>query len=164
MLPILLLVTTVVTLGTAASPRLPEYPHVRATDPRVQSLIEDAARRSVTFAQLYARLQDTDIILFVEPSRELKSNLSARLVFLSATPLARYLRADIRADLPRTDMISMIAHEMQHALEIGQATLVRDERALALLYRHIGFHEHERVFDTDSAQDVARKVRRELLA
>lgn len=164
MLPILLLVTTVVTLGPTDSPRLPEYPHVRASDPRVGRLIEEATRLSATFADLYSRLQDTDVILFVEPSRELRNNLSGRLVFISATPLARYLRAEIRADLPRTDMISTIAHEMQHALEIADTALVRDQGTMTLLYRHIGVEEGGRVFETDRAQLVARKVRRELLA
>lgn len=163
MLPILLLVT-IVTLGAGASPRLPEYPHVRTTDPRIQRLIEEAARRSTTFAELYARLQETDVILFVEPSRDLKTSLTGRLVFLKATPLARYLRADVRAELPRTDMIATIAHEMQHALEIARAAGVRDEAALAVLYREIGAAHHEQTFETESAQDVARKVRRELLA
>lgn len=164
MLPILLLVTTVVTFGTASSPRLPEYPHVRAMDRRIRSLIEEAVRRSVTFARLYSRLQETDVILFVEPSCELRKALSGRLVFVSATPLVRYLRADIRADLPRTEMISTIAHEMQHALEIAYAAGVRDESALAGLYRHIGLREHKQTFDTELAQEVARRVRRELLA
>lgn len=164
MLPILLLVTTVVTLESTPSPRLPDYPHVRATDARIQRLIEEAARRSATFAQLYAHLQNTDIILFVEPTRALRPDLRGRLVFLSATPLVRYLRAEIRADLARTDMISTIAHEMQHALEIGTAGLVRDQAAMMVLYRHIGLESREHAFETEKAQAVARQVRRELLA
>ena len=164
MLPILLLVTTVVTLESTPSPRLPDYPHVRATDARIQRLIEDAARRSATFAQLYAHLQNTDIILFVEPTRALRPELRGRLVFLSATPLVRYLRAEIRADLARTDMISTIAHEMQHALEIGTAGLVRNQAAMMALYRHIGLESDSHVFETEKAQAVARQVRRELLA
>jgi hypothetical protein len=164
MLPVLLLVTSVVTLAPAPSPRTPEYPHVRATEPRLERLIEEAARRSPTFAQLYARLQDTDVILFIQPSRDLKKDLAGRLVFVSATPLVRYLRAEIRADLPRTDMIAIIAHEMQHALEIADATLVRDEGWMALLYRSIGTAERHHDFETDLAQAVARQVRREMLA
>jgi hypothetical protein len=164
MLPILLLVTTVVTLESTTSPRIPEYPHVRTSDPRIERLIAEAARRSPTFAQLYSRLQDSDVILFVEPSRDLRSDLSGRLMFLSATPLVRYLRAEIRADLPRTDMISTIAHEMQHAIEIADSALVRDQGSLAVFYGHIGLTDREHVFETDVALAVARKVRRELLA
>jgi signal transduction histidine kinase len=164
MLPVLLLVTTAVILGNAASPRTPEYPHVRATNPRIQRLIEDAVKRSATFAQLYSRLQETDVILFVELSHDLEQPLSGRLVFVSATPLVRYLRAEVRADLPRAEMISIIAHEMQHALEIAEDSLVRDEAGMAVLYRHIGHGTREDVFETDSARVIAQKVRRELLA
>ncbi len=163
MLP-MLLVSAVVTLGPARSPRLPEYPHVRATDPRIRMLIEDAARRSVTFARLCRALQSSDVILFVEPSRDLRSTLAGRLVFVTATSVARYLRADIRADLPRIDMIPIIAHEMQHALEIAGALLVRDVATMTGLYHRIGSPESERTFETEQARAIARRVRRELLA
>lgn len=164
MLPILLFVTAVVTLEPASSPRLPEYPHVRTTDARLQRLIGEATRHSRTFAELYSRLQETDVVLFIEPTQDLRRDLSGRLVFLSATPLVRYLRAEVRADLPRTDMITTIAHEMQHALEIAEATLVRDPGTMAFLYRQIGVTEEKQMFETDRAQMVARKVRKELLA
>lgn len=164
MLPVLLLVTAVVTLGPIRTQRIPEYPHVRATEARIQRLIEDAVRRSPTFAQLYARLQETDVILFVETSHDLKSSLTGRLSFVTATPVVRYLRAEVRADLPRTDMISTIAHEMQHALEIAEAGLVRDDSDMAAFYGAIGIREHEHAFETEVAQAVARRVRKELLA
>lgn len=163
MLP-MLLVLAVVTLGPTRSSRLPEYPHVRATDPYITTLIEDAARRSATFARLFNALQDSDVILFVQASYDLRAPLSGRLVFLTSTPLARYLRADVRADLPRHDMVAIIAHEMQHALEVAGASLVRDNGAMAKLYHHIGSSHQDRVFETEEAQVVARKVRRELLA
>jgi hypothetical protein len=163
-MPPILLVLAVVTLGPAATPKLPEYPHVRAANARIHALIEDATRRSVTFARLYYALQDTDVILFIEPTHELRSPLSGRLVFVTSTPLARYLRADVRADLPRADMVSIIAHEMQHALEIAGASLVRDEGTMAALYHHIGSSHTNHAFDTEEAQVVARRVRRELLA
>jgi hypothetical protein len=164
MLPVLLLVTAVVTFGPLRSPRIPEYPHVRTTDARIARLIENAVHRSPTFARLYARLQETDVILFIVPSSDLKRSLSGRLSFVTATPVVRYLRAEVRANLASTDMISTIAHEMQHALEVAEATLVRDEVGMAAFYGQIGLHENDRVFDTEMAQVVARRVRQELLA
>ena len=166
MLPVLAwLVLGVVTLAPARSPLLPEYAHVRATNPRVARLIDDAVVRSVTFARLYRRLHESDVILFVELSQELKPKLAGRLVFVSATPLVRYLRADIRADLDRWDLIATIAHEMQHAIEIAEAYEVRDRHGVDLLYRRIGASPGwSHSFDTDEARNVAMQVRAEMLA
>lgn len=165
MLPVLAsLVLAVVTLTPARSPLLPEYPHVRASNPRVARLIEDAVGRSATFAGLYRRLHETDVILFVELCADLKPTLAGRLKFVSATPLVRYLQADIRIDLPRHDLVATIAHEMQHALEIAEAWEVRDRHGVDRLYRRIGQSPGGHSFDTDVARRVAVRVRAEMLA
>jgi hypothetical protein len=166
MAPLLAIVITVgaavVTAAPASSPRQPEYPHVRATDPRVAQLIADAVRRSPTFARLHQQLQQTDVILFVETSRSLKPSLHGQLMLVSATPLARYLRAEVRADLPRADLITAIAHEMQHALEIGLSEEVCDASAVGALYRRIGRSPAAGSYDTDVAYAIASRVRAEV--
>lgn len=173
MAPLLAIVITVsvaVVAGRpASSPRQPEYPHVRATDPRVAQVIADAVRRSPTFARLHSQLQDTDVILFIVTSRTLRSSLHGQLMLVTTTPLARYLRAEIRADLPRPDLIAAITHEMQHALEIGLEEVVRDNDGVEALYRRIGSapsgqgHGAPRDggCDTDVAYTIANRVRAE---
>jgi hypothetical protein len=164
MLPMLaFVVSTVLTIGSgpSSSPRLPEYPHVRATDRRVAKLIAETVRRSPTFASLHAALQRTDVILFVELAPSLHPSLRGRLYFVQATPLARYLRADIRPNLPRAEMIEAIAHELQHALEIAQTDTVHDAATLDVLYRRIGSSKSPRHHDTESAYGVAARVRAE---
>ncbi len=162
MLPMLLFAA--LTLGAMRFPLLVDYPHVRATDSRIRALIDDARHRSATFALLYQALQQGDVILFIEVSHDLRSALAGRLVLITATPAGRYLRAEVQPKLSRPDLVATIAHEMQHALEIANATLVRDERTVAAFYHHIGLTSDTRVFDTEEAQKVARRVRRELLA
>ena len=162
MLPLLAyVISAAITVGGAPSMRTPEYPHVRSTDARFAKVIADATRRSPTFARLHEALQRTDVILFVEPWPTLDRSLRGRLVFLKATPVARYLRADIRADLSRGELIETIAHEMQHALEIALATEVRDTIALGALYRKIGTSTRQHRYDSDSAYAVGARVRHE---
>lgn len=165
MLPLLAFVVSaaVVTLGTGPSPRAPEYPHVRSSDPRIAHLIDTAARRSPTFARVHAALQRTDVILFVERSAGVPRALHGRLRLVTATPLARYLLAEIRPDLSRGDLLAAIAHEMQHALEIGQETGVRDARSLDALYRRIGSSPRSGQYDTHLANDIGARVRLEAL-
>lgn len=164
MLPVFaLLVSAAVTLTSPPPVDVPEYPHVRAVEPRVAAIIADGIRRSATFARLYRSLQRTDVILFVQTSRDLHRSLAGRLSLLSSTPLARYVRADIRADLARSDMIATIAHEMQHALEIAAAREVRDAQGVDALYRRIG-RMGEHTLETDLAYRVGVQVRAEMLA
>jgi hypothetical protein len=154
-------VSVVVTSGPVSSPRQPEYPHVRATDPRIARLIQETVRRSPTFARLHEALQRTDVILFVEPSSTIRKSLRGQLLFVEATPFARYLRAEIRADLPRGDLIATIAHEMQHALEIGQSEAVRNGEDVEKLYRRIGSSPRDHDYDSDLAYAVGVRVRAE---
>ena len=71
----------------------------------------------------------------------------------------------IRADLSRREAIALIGHELQHALEIADATEVRDTTSLVRLYERIGHMSiGEHAYDTEAARDTGRVVRRELAA
>ena len=61
-----------------------------------------------------------------------------RLAMLPRAGDFRYLRIQIRSDLTRRESISLIGHELQHALEIADAQEVRDSGALIRLYERIG--------------------------
>ncbi len=76
---------------------------------------------------------------------------------------SRYLRVQIRADLSRREAIALIGHELRHALEIAEATEVRDTTSLIRLYERIGHASiGEHAYDTEAARDTGRVVRREL--
>ena len=76
----------------------------------------------------------------------------------------RYLRVQIRSDLSKREAISLIGHELQHALEIAGASDVRDTTSLIRLYERIGHASSgEHAYDTDAAQDTGRVVRKELM-
>ena len=94
-------------------------PRVRSTSTQVAGLLREGIRRSITFADLIARLSVTDLIVYVEPSRDLPRTLDGRVLLLPMTRNQRYVRAEIRTDLPLAEQIGVIAHELQHALEIA---------------------------------------------
>jgi hypothetical protein len=129
---------------------------VRATDARLQSFLAEGLNRSRTFASLVTALNRTDVIVYVESVMVLPKNTMGRLTI-------RYLRVQIRADLSRREAIALIGHELQHALEIADATEVRDSTALIGLYERIGHASNgDHAYDTEAAQDTGRIVRREL--
>ncbi len=138
--------------------------HVRSTQPRTEQLLDIGASRSPTFASLRATLEATDVIVYVQTVTHLKPTLDGRLIFLSSTGKHRYLRIDVRGSLPTNDLLSAIAHELQHAVEIAGSVDVRDSRSLLTFYARIGVDRGARTgFDTDAARQTGARVKSELL-
>ena len=137
---------------------------LRAATPRVGTLIADGIRRSRTFASLVADLHQTNVIVYVETSMGLPNDVAGRILFSSAAGDQRYLRVQLRATLNRDAMISVIAHELRHALEVAGERSVVTEKALEDFYRRIGDSAHAGGgYDTEAARAAQRIVRSELL-
>jgi hypothetical protein len=56
----------------------------------------------------------------------------------------------------------ILAHELQHAIEVLEAPDVSTEHAVDQLFEQIGTHAHAGVLETHAALDAERAVRREL--
>lgn len=137
---------------------------VRAADARLQSLLAEGLNRSRTFASLVTTVNRTDVIVYIESVASLPKNTMGRLSMMQRTGGFRYLRVQIKSDLSRREAIALIGHELQHALEIADATDVRDTTSLIRLYERIGHASSgEHAYDTDAAQDTGRVVRKELV-
>jgi hypothetical protein len=136
---------------------------IRATNPRLRQLIDRGVRRSYTFARLVQDLHDTDVIVYVEATRNLPRLVDGHLFLIPSGDAQRYLRVQVRPDLHPDETIALIAHELRHALEVGAATQVRTPDGFAALYKRIGhtvIGGHR--YDTAAAQQTGRTVRREL--
>ncbi len=137
---------------------------VRSTDKRITELLEIGITRSETFAQLVRSINSTDVIVYIEPSRELPRSLAGRLLMLPMARGPRYLRIQVRGDLPTSELIALIGHELRHALEIADEPSVKDQPTMLTLYQRIGHSSTgtAHTFDTDAAQNAGRRVRIEL--
>lgn len=136
---------------------------IRAMDQRVARLLSDGVRRSTTFAALVSALQGTDVIVYIEANNHLPARLGGRLLLQAVTERERYVRVQVRAALPPNQAIEVIAHELQHAIEVAQNPSVVDEKGLLDLYQRIGYLSFEdRGFDTRAAKRTGEIVRQEL--
>jgi hypothetical protein len=137
---------------------------VRSTDKRITDLLRVGVDRSPTFARLVEALNRTDVIVYIQPTRNLPRTLAGRLLLLPMANQQRYLRIQVRGDLPAAELIALIGHELRHALEIADEPTVRDEPAMLMLYQRIGHQTGGLVhtYDTDAAQTAGRQVRMEL--
>jgi hypothetical protein len=137
--------------------------HVRGATPHVNKLIARGMKGSHTFARLVEELNKSNVIVYIQVTRDVPVGLDGRLAFMTSVGPLRYLHAQVRDGLPTDLLLATAAHELQHALEVAQHEDVRDAQGLASLYERIGIraHDHKR-YDTAAARITGRRVRQEL--
>lgn len=141
-------------------PAVSNLAHVRAAA-NAAVLLDAAAAASATVRELMNRLAATDVIVYVELTASPQISL-ARTKFVTATPAARFLRIGLRSALPPFDVTPLIAHELQHALEIAQCADVRDDAGVRRLFARIGHQHGTDSYETEAARMVERVVRAEI--
>ena len=121
------IVVALLTGPSGDRPAVTVVPHVRAAA-NAAALLSDAAARSATVRGLVGRLDATDVIVYIESPRLRK--FRRREPSSSPSPHTRFLRIGLKNSLPPFDVTPLIAHELQHAVEIAENPGVRDEEAL----------------------------------
>jgi hypothetical protein len=134
--------------------------NVRATALDAQDLLARGLARSQTFGRLMAALDGTDVIVYVEVTRDLPATVAGRLLFATTVPGgARYVRVQVSAEGPLSVRIAALGHELQHAVEVSEAPEVRCEQSFAKFYERIGTEGATRgSYDTTAAQVAGQQV------
>ena len=160
--------STPVSHGRLAEPEityLMEAPErrIRAFSPQLQQGVADGLRRSPTFAAIVRALQESDIIVQIVDALHLPPSLHARLTLANGDRTFRFVRIEVGYYRRGDELIALLGHELQHALELALAPDVRSEAGMAALYKRIGFRTRgDRHFDTHEAHAAERRIRREL--
>lgn len=136
--------------------------------PRVRGLTADAAQllaaartRSATATRLLDQLEASDLIVLVTTVGRLPKR-NGDLMLLSARGPTRYVRVRVSLDQPTAEhVIALLAHELQHAVEVAGAPDVRNDVGMACLYQRIGVESHTDHFETDRACEVQKVALRE---
>ena len=150
-------------LAESASPAFdPVGPRVRGATPKMTGLIDQGVKRSSTFAALVAALNRTRVIVYVQETRQLPGGVDGQLAVMTGHGRQRYLRAQVISGLCLEETLAIVAHELQHALEVAAHEEVTDMKSLAELYERIGFKARPGRFDTLAAQETGKRVRGEL--
>lgn len=138
-----------------------ELQHVRGTNGYARWLIDTAIAYSVTVSALANTLSKTDVVAYVRIAPI--GSGTARTVLLNTAGPVRYLLLTIDSAHQPEGLVEMLAHELQHAVEIAAATNVRDEAGLISLYQRIGLHRGAKTnFETLLAQEMGRRARFDL--
>lgn len=145
--------------GTAAVPR------IRPLDARAAVAIEVGLRRSPTFRALVEELERSDVVVYVYTTPNLSQYVSGGLSFVGVSATMRFLKIALDLDLTPDQTVYILAHELQHALEVARASHVKSQRDFDAFYRHIDVGGAlANTFETAEARLMGQRVRRELRA
>lgn len=145
-------------LVSAAGPGAQSHA-VRPLDTVAAEAFALGLRRSDTFLELVAQLERSDLIVHVVTSRDLPSTLTGTTRFVAERGHARYVRIAVAARLSPTSRVSVIGHELQHALEIASSGAHTNDAVLAF-YQAAG-RKASTVADgweTTAAEAIERRI------
>lgn len=134
---------------------------IRPEHPDLQQLIDDGGRRSATFQGLIARLDATAIIVYVRFDRCGGGVAACTRVAASHRNTRRLLIVLDRFGRGPSALIALLAHELQHAIELSEAPQVVDETSLRLFCATSGWQSREGC-ETAEALRVGRAVASEM--
>jgi hypothetical protein len=116
--------------------------HVRTMDTRLRAEIDEGLARSSLFRDLVARLDSSDVIVYVESECAMSPRLFARLTFMASGGGRRYVNVRVSCALTDGEQIAALGHELRHAVEIADAPAIINDASLAAEYARIGFASH----------------------
>jgi hypothetical protein len=151
--------------GTLAGPMLSPMPAVRRLRPADTTAARTFDRGLAccpTIRTLVRDLEASDVIVYVETGFVQQPAL-ARTVLMGAGTNTRYVRVTLHRMTSPDNLIELLGHELQHAVEIAQASGVRDHDAMLALYTRIGIRRNgAHHFETSLARDAGIRVRAEI--
>jgi hypothetical protein len=141
---------------------------LRASDRTLIELIDQGLARSPTLRAMQEHLQQAQVIVYITWGATMPAETVGRTRLIGAGGGYRYLSIELDSRLGHLEVLSMLGHELQHAVEIADAVDVVDQATLASLYRRIG-QDRSRPssgglwFETQQAINVGHRVYAELL-
>jgi hypothetical protein len=136
--------------------------HVRLTDASLQAGFDLGMARSAIFRSLVESLRGSDLIVYASSEASMPTPIAGEIHFVSVAGTHRYLRVFVRADLSPWERAGMLAHELQHAIEIAAAADVHDAASMDALYERIGYDVGIDRHETDAARRIGEQVLREM--
>jgi len=140
--------------------------HVRATEARILAIVEDGVSRSATFRRLVETLDASDVIVYIGPKFRREALAGYLAHRLTAAGTLRYLKIALDINGPRDRVVALMAHELQHAVEVAVAPEVRDSERMVRLFERSSLDNvcGGNCYETRAAIEVQETVFAELRA
>lgn len=115
------------------------FTRVRSTERFMISLIRQGYDRSDRFRELIDALQQSNVIVMVQPAVCAHGRIRSCLVSVHGSAQERHIRINVDTHTSHDWLIAGIAHELQHAVEVAEHPEVIDGRSVIKLYRQLAF-------------------------
>jgi len=152
-------------LAAALGAQAPCVTHVRSDEPRIVRLIDVGRSQSETFRRLLDRLDESDVIVYIHPKQKheaLGGYLSHKVVVAGG---CRYLHVALTMLGADRWLVALLAHELQHVVEVADHPEARDRQSVAAMFELISIKSacaESDCAETKAAQDVQNAVNDEL--
>jgi hypothetical protein len=134
---------------------------LRPEHPELKKMIETGSQQSPTFRHLVEQLDATSLVVYLR-FNPCGGAVAACLRFVAPQGSARRVLIVLdRFGRSRSDLIALLAHELQHALEIAEAPQVVDDASFRDFYESSGLHVSAG-YETTAATRTTRLVVSEL--
>jgi hypothetical protein len=140
-------------------------PRIRPTDQRVAAILRSGLDRSPRLRALVDQVESGFVFVYMGLDPRLDGALAGRLTFVGDAGKYRYLRVALNPALGTDLIVTSIAHELQHVVEVIEHPEVTDDNGLRTLYERIGQGSRAgsvQGFETRAALATTYQVRREL--
>ncbi len=142
-------------VAAVESPAYGVTARLRPQGARLKGWLATARQRSPTVQRLVDRIEKSDVIVYLDISHRLAPDVAACLTWMASTGTGRMVRATFRHDLSANQAIAMVAHELQHVVEVADHPEVRSSETLRALYARIGRPSGKDGLRWDTADAVA---------
>lgn len=136
----------------------------RTADPEIAAAVDRGVVGSATFRHVMEAVAAAGAIVYLIRYPALPRGVTAGLApVVHGTAGTRYLRVLVRPDVRGLRLVTVLAHELQHALELLEASPESPGSAGVRAFQAIGFRTRAQTIETAAARAVEERVARELL-
>ena len=155
------LMLAAIAAGGAAVDAQGEASAVRPEDASIRTLVAAGVERSPTFRDLKARLDASNVIVYIRVS-QCPARLGACLAWASTSHGVRRLLVTLdRVGRSPDELTALLAHELQHANEVASAPDITDFASFQKSFESRGW-KHGAGLETGEAVQITRTVAAEL--
>ena len=152
---------TIVAIGGREVNAQGESPRIRPEGAAMRALVDSAMKRSATFRDLSAALDNADVIVYIRFS-SCSGDVPACLLWASAGVDARRLLIKVdRFGRSPDELTALLAHELQHANEVASDPEITDVASFQKAFAARGW-KYRTGFETGEAITISRRVADEL--
>jgi hypothetical protein len=139
-----------------------EFGHVRSEEPPLRTMLRRGCERSATFRALVEEIDSLPGIVYVASTVRLSRHMDGALLHVkSGAQTIPILRVLIRTGIAGDYAISVLAHELQHVLEVLHGG-AKSAASIADTFAALDDGASDAKFETPEARAIGERVLREL--